>query len=175
MATRQQDGISRNLGSTVGRRKLFVSIRKPPEWLLIRTGLSNRFCRLLLEGVKWPRREANHSSPSSAEAKNSRIYTSTPPLSCKLWFSIKHAGITSHYSPLCKKCAWAQDGIRRLARRVLTYAPEDIILSRSVTLLEKEHAGRRRDFTVRHFLHPLRARSVKDSAMESTNRPHRHL
>jgi hypothetical protein len=53
--------------------------------------------------------------------------------------------------------------------------PGDIILSRSVTLLEKENAGRRRDFTVTHFLHPVRARSVKDSPMESTNRSHRHL
>jgi hypothetical protein len=29
--------------------------------------------------VKWLERETNHSSPSSAEAKNARSYTSTPP------------------------------------------------------------------------------------------------
>jgi hypothetical protein len=30
-------------------------------------------------GVKWPRREANRSPQTSAEVKNMRIYTSTPP------------------------------------------------------------------------------------------------
>jgi hypothetical protein len=29
-------------------------------------------------GVKWPRREADHSSPSSAEVKNAWSYTSIP-------------------------------------------------------------------------------------------------
>jgi hypothetical protein len=31
-------------------------------------------------GVKQPRREADHSPPSSAEVKNVWIYTSTPPI-----------------------------------------------------------------------------------------------
>jgi hypothetical protein len=31
-------------------------------------------------GVKWPRREADHSRPSSAEVKNAWSYTSTPPI-----------------------------------------------------------------------------------------------
>jgi hypothetical protein len=31
-------------------------------------------------GVKRPRREADHSSPSSAEVKNAWTYTSTPPI-----------------------------------------------------------------------------------------------
>jgi hypothetical protein len=32
----------------------------------------------LLLGTKWPRREADHSPPSSAEVKNAWSYTSTP-------------------------------------------------------------------------------------------------
>jgi hypothetical protein len=31
-------------------------------------------------GVKWPRREADHLLPSSAEVKNARSYTSTPSI-----------------------------------------------------------------------------------------------
>jgi hypothetical protein len=31
------------------------------------------------EGVKQPGSEAHHSPPTSAEAKKTRIYTSTPP------------------------------------------------------------------------------------------------
>jgi hypothetical protein len=31
-------------------------------------------------GVKRPRREADHSPPSNAKVKNTRIYTSTPPI-----------------------------------------------------------------------------------------------
>jgi len=31
-------------------------------------------------GVKWTRREAEQSSPSSAEVKNAWSYTSTPPI-----------------------------------------------------------------------------------------------
>jgi hypothetical protein len=31
-------------------------------------------------GVKLPEREADHSSPSSAEVKNACSYTSTPPI-----------------------------------------------------------------------------------------------
>jgi hypothetical protein len=31
-------------------------------------------------GVKWPGREADHSPPSSAEAKNAWSYTSNPPI-----------------------------------------------------------------------------------------------
>jgi hypothetical protein len=31
-------------------------------------------------GVKRPEGEADHSPPSSAEAKNARSYTSTPPI-----------------------------------------------------------------------------------------------
>jgi hypothetical protein len=30
-------------------------------------------------GIKWPKYEAEHSLPTSAEVKNTWIYTSTPP------------------------------------------------------------------------------------------------
>jgi hypothetical protein len=30
-------------------------------------------------GLKWPRREADHSPPASAKVKKMWIYTSTPP------------------------------------------------------------------------------------------------
>jgi len=36
--------------------------------------------RTLTTGVKRPRREADHSPPSSAEVKNERSYTSTYPI-----------------------------------------------------------------------------------------------
>jgi len=41
LITRLQDKISRNLGSTAGRRKRFVPSPKPPERLLVPLGLSN--------------------------------------------------------------------------------------------------------------------------------------
>jgi hypothetical protein len=33
----------------------------------------------LSHGVKWPGREADHSPPTTAEVKKTRVYTSTPP------------------------------------------------------------------------------------------------
>jgi hypothetical protein len=35
--------------------------------------------RALSLGIKWPEREADRSSPASAEVKKMCIYTSTPP------------------------------------------------------------------------------------------------
>jgi hypothetical protein len=43
-------------------------------------------------GVNWLGHEANHSSPSSAEIKNARSYTSTDPYPCKVWCLAKHEG-----------------------------------------------------------------------------------
>jgi hypothetical protein len=45
--------------------------------------LSNGYQGALSLGVKRPGREADHSPPSSAEAKNAWTYTSTPPV--RLW------------------------------------------------------------------------------------------
>jgi hypothetical protein len=105
---RLQGGISRILGSIAGKRKRFASSPKRPEWPLVPPDLSNGYWRLLPEGIKLSRREANHSSPSSAEAKNAWIYTSTPPRSVKAWFSIMHAdNITSRYCLFCKSVLWA--------------------------------------------------------------------
>ena len=44
--------------------------RRPVQWVLG-----------FIHGVNRPRREANHSSPSSAEVKNEWRYTSVPPYS----------------------------------------------------------------------------------------------
>jgi hypothetical protein len=42
------------------------------------------------QGVKRPAREADHSSPSSAEVKNGRSYTSTPPIRLHGGCLVKH-------------------------------------------------------------------------------------
>jgi hypothetical protein len=59
--------------------RFFSSPRRPD----LSTGplslLSNEYRRLFLPGVKRPGREADHSSQTSAEVKNTWIYTSTPP------------------------------------------------------------------------------------------------
>jgi hypothetical protein len=44
----------------------------------------------LSPGVKRPRREADHSPPSSAEVKNAWSYTSTPPYVFMAWYLLKH-------------------------------------------------------------------------------------
>jgi hypothetical protein len=41
-------------------------------------------------GVKRPRREADHSLPSSAEVKNAWSYTSTPQYVLMAWCLVKH-------------------------------------------------------------------------------------
>jgi hypothetical protein len=41
-------------------------------------------------GIKRPGREAEHSSPSSAEVKNSWSYTTTPQYVFMAWFLVKH-------------------------------------------------------------------------------------
>jgi hypothetical protein len=45
---------------------------------------------ILSLGVKRPRREADHSPPSSAEVKNAWSYTSTPPYVFIAWCLVKH-------------------------------------------------------------------------------------
>jgi hypothetical protein len=53
-------------------------------------GPSQRVQEATSEGINRPGREANHSPPSSAEVKNARNYTSTPPYVFMAWCSIKH-------------------------------------------------------------------------------------
>jgi len=40
-------------------------------------------------GVKWPGREDDNPSPSSAEVKNEWDYTSTPPYVSMMWYLVK--------------------------------------------------------------------------------------
>jgi hypothetical protein len=67
-------------GSSLGRGWEFYSSLPRPDRLwsppsLLYSSLSGA----LSVGVKRPGREADHSSPSGAEAKNVWSYTSTPP------------------------------------------------------------------------------------------------
>jgi hypothetical protein len=57
------------LFTTVSRPALGPT-QPPIQWVL----------RALSLWVKWPGREADHSSPSNAEVKNAWRYTSTPPI-----------------------------------------------------------------------------------------------
>jgi hypothetical protein len=54
--------------------------------------LSNRYRGLFCWGVKQLGREADHSSPSSAEVKNAWSYTSTPQYAFMAWCSVKAQG-----------------------------------------------------------------------------------
>jgi hypothetical protein len=45
--------------------------------------------------VNWPERDADHSSPPSAEVKNAWAYFSTPPCVFMAWRLVKH-GICRH-------------------------------------------------------------------------------
>jgi hypothetical protein len=51
--------------------------------------------RALSMGVKWLRREADHSLPSSAEVKNAWSYTSPPQYASMVWFSVKKKHINN--------------------------------------------------------------------------------
>jgi hypothetical protein len=62
----------RELGNflfTTATRMALGPTQRPIQWVAWALSL----------GVKRPGREANHSSPSSAEVKKAWIYTSTPP------------------------------------------------------------------------------------------------
>jgi hypothetical protein len=67
------------LFTTVSRTAL-GPIQPPIQWVP----------RALFLGVKRPRREADHSPPSSAEVKNAWSYTSTPQYVFMAWCLVKH-------------------------------------------------------------------------------------
>jgi hypothetical protein len=55
-------------------------------------------------GVKWPGREADRSSLSSAEVKNAWSYTSTPQYFFMAWCLVKHMeNFTFHHAYKSKK------------------------------------------------------------------------
>jgi hypothetical protein len=59
------------------------------HWLRLRLVLVIALCLYVFSlGVKRPRREADHSPPSSAEVKNAWIYTSTPQYVFMVWCSV---------------------------------------------------------------------------------------
>jgi hypothetical protein len=59
--------------------RIFSSPRRPDRLWGPPSLLSNGYRRALSLGVKQPGRETDRLSPTSAEAKNTRIYASTAP------------------------------------------------------------------------------------------------
>jgi hypothetical protein len=51
--------------------------------------------------VERPRRESNHSCPSSADVKNSSSYASTPPYVFKALYLIKHRDNSAYGTQCC--------------------------------------------------------------------------
>jgi hypothetical protein len=75
--SRRRLGIS--LFSAVPRPALRPT-QPPNQWIL----------EVLSLGVKWPKREADHSTPSRVEVKNTWSYTSTLPYAFTVWSLVKH-------------------------------------------------------------------------------------
>jgi hypothetical protein len=66
----------------------FLHHRRPDQLWGPLSLLSNGY-QGLFPGVKRPRREVDHSTPSSAEVKNAWRYTSTPQYAFMAWCSVK--------------------------------------------------------------------------------------
>jgi hypothetical protein len=69
-------------------------IQLPIQWVLGAVSL----------GVKRPGREADHSSPSSAEVNNAWSYTSTPPYVFMAWYLVKHRDNFTFHLLSIKRC-----------------------------------------------------------------------
>jgi hypothetical protein len=67
---------------TIASRTALGSTQPPIQWVPGALSL----------GVKWPGHEANHSPPSSSEAKNEWRSTSTPQYAVLAWCSAKAQG-----------------------------------------------------------------------------------
>jgi hypothetical protein len=91
IATRLRTGLSEQSGFD-SRRGLWIFLfatasrpalgptQPPIQWV----------SGILSPGVKRPRRETDHSPPSSAEVKNTWIFTSTPPYAFTAWCLVNH-------------------------------------------------------------------------------------
>jgi hypothetical protein len=78
-----KDGLD-GRGSVPSREDLF-QLHSVPDWLWDPSNLLySRYNALSLE-VKWPKREANHSTPYSAEVKNGGAGIPLPHMSS--WYS----------------------------------------------------------------------------------------
>jgi hypothetical protein len=66
--------------------------------------------------VKWPRREADHSPPSSAEVKNAWSYTSTPQNVFMAWCLVKHRDNFT-FLPLPLHCVYCRNHAALVQRR----------------------------------------------------------
>jgi hypothetical protein len=77
-------------------------------------------------GLKRPGCEADHLSPSIAEVKNARKYTSTPPYVFMAWCLIKHSGkvILTLLSDACVHLCIKTGGTLRRESRVTPVCEE---------------------------------------------------
>jgi len=81
------DGVSRKTGTG----HLPNTLKAHPDRVRDPTSLlSNGYRWALSPRAKRPEREADHSTPSSAEVKNVRSYTSTPAYVFMIWCLVKH-------------------------------------------------------------------------------------
>jgi hypothetical protein len=65
---------------TIASRTALGPTQSPSQWVAGDLSL----------GVKQPEREADHSSPYSAEVKNAWSYTYTPQYAFMVWCLVKH-------------------------------------------------------------------------------------
>jgi hypothetical protein len=72
------------LFTTAASRPALGPTQPPIQWV----------AGILSLGLKRPHRETHHSPPSSAEVKNAWSYTSTPPYTFMVWWSVKAQGPT---------------------------------------------------------------------------------
>jgi hypothetical protein len=75
--------------SAPGRVRDFFSLPPCRDWRWGPASLLWNEYQALSPELKQPGHEADHSPPSSAEVKDARSYTSTPPYVCMAWYLVK--------------------------------------------------------------------------------------